>query len=289
MKAARRDPPDAGPQAPDRQRHPDRGRRAASLGPRRGQGPRCRDRRRGNGAAAERTEVTENDKNTPAGKPAAKSKRQAGAKRAPAKSARRRSREHALQGIYQWLVTGEEPAVVDAHTREQDGFDRRTAATSTRSSTARSKEAADLDAVLARHADRKTTELSPIEHAILMIGAYELKNCIDTPYGRDQRGGRAGQVLRRHGRSQVRQRRAGPGGDRPASGGKSRPCAALEHPLRSWPEAGPRGPPDRRPRALVASGADLAPCPGGADSADLLFRHRPSLAMLWLPAHRVGS
>jgi N utilization substance protein B len=44
------------------------------------------------------------------------------------------------------------------------------------------QEAADLDAILARHVDRKTTELSPIEHAILMIGAYELKHCIDIPY-----------------------------------------------------------------------------------------------------------
>ena len=43
-------------------------------------------------------------------------------------------------------------------------------------------EAADLDAILARHVDRKTTELSPIEHGILMIGAYELKHCLDIPY-----------------------------------------------------------------------------------------------------------
>ena len=43
-------------------------------------------------------------------------------------------------------------------------------------------EAADLDAVLAKFVDRKTTELSPVEHAVLMIGAYELKHCIDIPY-----------------------------------------------------------------------------------------------------------
>ena len=43
-------------------------------------------------------------------------------------------------------------------------------------------EAADLDAVLTKHVDRKTTELSPIEHGVLMIGAYELKHCVDVPY-----------------------------------------------------------------------------------------------------------
>ena len=44
------------------------------------------------------------------------------------------------------------------------------------------REAGDLDAVLARHVDRKTTELSPVEHGILLIGAYELKHCMDVPY-----------------------------------------------------------------------------------------------------------
>ena len=36
--------------------------------------------------------------------------------------------------------------------------------------------------MLARHVDRKTTQLSPVEHGVLMIGAYELKHCIDIPY-----------------------------------------------------------------------------------------------------------
>ena len=30
--------------------------------------------------------------------------------------------------------------------------------------------------------DRRTTELSPVEHGVLMIGAYELKHCMDIPY-----------------------------------------------------------------------------------------------------------
>ena len=36
--------------------------------------------------------------------------------------------------------------------------------------------------MLARHVDRKTSELSPVEHAVLMIGVYELKHCLDIPY-----------------------------------------------------------------------------------------------------------
>ena len=36
--------------------------------------------------------------------------------------------------------------------------------------------------MLGRHADRKTRELSPVEHGLLLIGAYELKHCSDVPY-----------------------------------------------------------------------------------------------------------
>ncbi|XHS77210.1 transcription antitermination factor NusB [Burkholderiaceae bacterium UC74_6] len=103
-------------------------------------------------------------------------------KKAPAKSARRRSREFALQGLYQWLVTGDDFASVDAHTREQEGFAKADKAHYEALLQGCMNEAADLDAVLARHVDRKTTELSPIEHGVLMIGAYELKHCIDIPY-----------------------------------------------------------------------------------------------------------
>ena len=103
-------------------------------------------------------------------------------KKAAPKSARRRSREFALQGLYQWLVTGDDFAAIDTHTREQEGFGKADKAHYEALLGGCMNEAADLDAVLARHVDRKTTELSPIEHGVLMIGAYELKHCIDIPY-----------------------------------------------------------------------------------------------------------
>ena len=104
----------------------------------------------------------------------------AGGKRPP--SARRRARECALQGLYQWLIAGEDAGVIDAHMREQDGFAEADAAHFDALLHGCIREAADLDAVLTRHVDRKTTELSPIEHGVLLIGSYELKHCIDVPY-----------------------------------------------------------------------------------------------------------
>ncbi len=97
-------------------------------------------------------------------------------------SARRRSREVALQGLYEWLIGGADAGVIDAHMREQEGFGQCDAVHFDALLHGCITEAADLDAVLAKHVDRKTTELSPIEHGVLMIGAYELKHCIDVPY-----------------------------------------------------------------------------------------------------------
>jgi transcription antitermination protein NusB len=103
-------------------------------------------------------------------------------KRAAPKSARRRSREIALQGLYEWLVTGADPAFVDAHVREQTGFDSCDSAHYDALLHGAIREAVAIDAVLARHVDRKTTQLSPVEHGVLMIGVYELTHCIDIPY-----------------------------------------------------------------------------------------------------------
>ncbi len=105
------------------------------------------------------------------------------AARKPApKSARRRSREFALQGLYQWLLGNADTAAVDAHMREQEGFRQCDAAHFDALLHGCIAEAAALDAAIARHVDRKTTELSPIEHGVLMIGAYELAHCIEIPY-----------------------------------------------------------------------------------------------------------
>ena len=105
-----------------------------------------------------------------------------GAKRAAPKSSRRRSREFALQGLYQWLISGSDAGTIDAHMRELEGFPQADAEHFDALLHGCIQEAADLDALLARHVDRRTTELSPIEHGVLMIGTYELKHCIDVPY-----------------------------------------------------------------------------------------------------------
>ena len=100
----------------------------------------------------------------------------------PASSARRRSREVALQGLYQWLLSGSDGAEIEAHLQEQADFDKLDRVHLDALLHGCIREAAEIDAQLARHVDRKTSLLSPVEHAVLMIGAYELKHCVEIPY-----------------------------------------------------------------------------------------------------------
>ena len=113
-------------------------------------------------------------KKTAAAKPAAKPNRP--------KSPRRRSREIALQGLYEWLVAGTDAGAIDAHVRELGDFAKCDSVHFDALLHGCIDEAAAIDAVLARHVDRKTALLSPIEHGVLMIGVYELTHCIDIPY-----------------------------------------------------------------------------------------------------------
>lgn len=108
--------------------------------------------------------------------------RSSATRRTPAKSQRRRSRELALQGLYQWLLSGAEASTIDEQMREHDGFDKCDSLHFDALLRGCIAEAATLDAALARHVDRKTTELSPVEHGVLLIGVYELTHCIDIPY-----------------------------------------------------------------------------------------------------------
>jgi N utilization substance protein B len=103
-------------------------------------------------------------------------------RRAGASSARRRARELALQGLYQWLLSGGEPKAIAAHLRDQEDTTDADEVHFCSLLTGCIDEAATLDATLARHVDRATAQLSPIEHAALMIGAYELAHCLEVPY-----------------------------------------------------------------------------------------------------------
>ncbi len=66
--------------------------------------------------------------------------------------------------------------------REQDGFDKCDLAYFDLLLHGVIREATAIDAHIAAHIDRKAELLSPVEHAALMIGTFELMRCIEVPY-----------------------------------------------------------------------------------------------------------
>jgi N utilization substance protein B len=95
------------------------------------------------------------------------------------KSARRQAREIALQALYAWQLSGEDPL---AQARTLEGFDKteaRFVETLLRGVLGRSEE---LRALITPHLNREFVKLSPIERAILYIGAYELASHPETPF-----------------------------------------------------------------------------------------------------------
>lgn len=97
-------------------------------------------------------------------------------------SARRRSREFALQGIYQWLFTGDNASQVLKNLSELEGFKQADTGFLEAELRGTIGEAEGLRGQLEPLADRKWDEVSPVERAILMIGAWELMHNPEIPY-----------------------------------------------------------------------------------------------------------
>ncbi|MDO8440530.1 MAG: transcription antitermination factor NusB [Polaromonas sp.] len=105
-----------------------------------------------------------------------------GVKKAADKSARTRAREFAMQALYQHLVGRNEAESIDAFTRELVGFHKADSAHYDALLHGCIEDAVLLDASVTPLLDRKMSEISPVEHAVLWIGAYEFKHCPDVPY-----------------------------------------------------------------------------------------------------------
>ncbi len=103
-------------------------------------------------------------------------------RRASARAARTRARGFALQALYQVMVGGNPADEVDIFTRDLSGFNKADAVHFDALLHGCAEQATALDSLILPMLDRKLTELSPIEHAVLWIGAYELQHCIDIPW-----------------------------------------------------------------------------------------------------------
>jgi N utilization substance protein B len=95
---------------------------------------------------------------------------------------RRRAREFALQGLYQRQLSRNDAQAIREQLGEAAGFAKADAAYFEELWRGTVTEYDELVALLAPFLDRKPAALSPIERAILVIGAWELKHRLDVPY-----------------------------------------------------------------------------------------------------------
>jgi transcription antitermination protein NusB len=98
------------------------------------------------------------------------------------KSARRRSRELATQGLYQWLLSGAPAGEIDAQLRGAQGFDKADHDHLNALLHGVIREADELSAAIAPCLDRPIEQLSPVERSVLLVAAYEFKHHVDIPY-----------------------------------------------------------------------------------------------------------
>ena len=105
-----------------------------------------------------------------------------GVRKAGSKSDRSRAREFALQGLYQHLVGKNEAADIDLFTRDLAGFSKADSVHFDALLHGCIAQATELDGLIEPLLDRKMAEISPVEHAVMWIGAYEFKNCLDVPW-----------------------------------------------------------------------------------------------------------
>ena len=95
---------------------------------------------------------------------------------------RHRAREFALQGLYQWLLNNEPAGTIVNNIRAAHGFDKADADYFAALLYGTIKDSVALRETFAPLIDRGVAELSPVEHGVLLIGAYELKNHPEIPY-----------------------------------------------------------------------------------------------------------
>lgn len=98
------------------------------------------------------------------------------------RSGRRRAREFVVQGIYQWLVGGQDEASIQVQTEGVAGFEK--ADTDLFKSLLHETllHAGELQAVISPFVTRPWDEVSPIERGILLLATCELQHHIETPY-----------------------------------------------------------------------------------------------------------
>ena len=98
------------------------------------------------------------------------------------RGSRQISRELVLRALYERLAAGTDLAGLIVFAEEAEEFAEANTGFFRELLEGVLKQLPALDAALEPHLDRPVAELSPVEHAALLIGAYELGHSLNVPY-----------------------------------------------------------------------------------------------------------
>lgn len=98
------------------------------------------------------------------------------------RKSRRKAREFALKALYEWKLSGNDVTSIAQHLRDEEGYANIDDKYFLILLNGATQEAVALETVLTPYLDRKLSTLSPIESAVLLLGAYEAMHCLDVPY-----------------------------------------------------------------------------------------------------------
>lgn len=93
------------------------------------------------------------------------------------------ARRLTVQALYQWLVNETQPDALLKQFREQpEGLGRADGDYFTELLKGVVDQAPELTMAIVPHIDRPLSQLDPVEHAVLLLGAYELTHKIEVPW-----------------------------------------------------------------------------------------------------------
>lgn len=98
------------------------------------------------------------------------------------KSARRKAREFAVQGLYQWQLVQDTPPRIEQNLTETPGFTKCDLSLFRTTMYGAVKHADTLRSALEPYLDRAWDEVSPVERGVLLVAAFELVHMPETPY-----------------------------------------------------------------------------------------------------------
>jgi transcription antitermination protein NusB len=97
-------------------------------------------------------------------------------------AAKRKARRFAMQGLYEWLLTGNPAHEIEARTRAENHMNKTDVVYYHELLSQTIVHNESLDDILDPAIDRQLGELNVVERAILLLGVYEMRERLEIPY-----------------------------------------------------------------------------------------------------------